>query len=420
MPPEPKSGSAKNLKRTGSEPLEATTRNATTHKAAKQKATRKATTRKATAKQSNARKAATTHKAALTQTVQKSRSHSVSVSSSASATPASKTRAASSTRPASSTPTASPARPGVAIVGAGRLGSALALALSQSGYSIVALVARRPQHARRAARLLSPRPLALGATQLDSLPETDLLLITTPDDQIAGVAARLAQVFAARDANAPSHRRRRTPRIALHASGALVSDALAPLGAHAFSLGSLHPLVSISDPLGGASNLRGAFYCLEGEARARAAANKIVRALGGQSFSIASRRKPLYHAAAVMCAGHLVALFSLATEMLARCGLSERQASRVLLPLASSTLENLARGTHPASALTGPFARADVATLRRHLAALRELDMSETLPVYVALGRHALRLARTRSSSGDSAATRAALDEIEALLEETP
>lgn len=312
---------------------------------------------------------------------------------------------------------ASSKRPTVALVGAGRLGSALALALDQSGYAVVALVARRAPHARRAARALSPPPLALGATQLDSLPDTDLLLITTPDDEIAGVAASLARVFAARDANALSPRQRsRASRVALHASGALVSDALAPLAAHAFSLGSLHPLVSISDPQSGAQNLRGAFYCLEGEARARAAASRIVRALGGRSFSIDASRKPLYHAAAVMSAGHLVALFSLAAQMLARCGLSERQASRVLLPLASSTLENLARETPPAAALTGPFARADVATLRRHLSALGEFDAGETLAVYVALGRHALRLARAR---GGGAATRAALDEIEALLKET-
>lgn len=117
-----------------------------------------------------------------------------------------------------------------------------------------------------------------------------------------------------------------------------------------------------------------------------------------------------------MSAGHLVALFSLATRMLARCGLSERQATRVLLPLAKSTLENLARGTHPASALTGPFARADVDTLRGHLFALRDFDTRETLPVYIALGRHALRLARARGGGGDVESRRLAFKLIEAML----
>ncbi|HEV7905377.1 MAG TPA: Rossmann-like and DUF2520 domain-containing protein [Pyrinomonadaceae bacterium] len=408
MPPEQKNRSAKKSKTANRKTPEATAQKATTRNVT----TRKTTTRKLTTPQAASRKA--TAQQATVQQAKKPRARSASRS--ASSTSASTTRPASSTLTALSTRPASSKRPTVALVGAGRLGSALALALSQSGYRVLALVARRAQHARRAACTLSPEPLALGATELDSLPDTDLLLITTPDDEIAGVAAHLASVFASRDANAsPRPQRRRPARVALHASGALVSGALAPLAAHAFSLGSLHPLVSISDTVSGASNLRGAFYCLEGEARALSAAKEIVRALGGRSFSIAARHKPLYHAAAVMSAGHLVALFSLATGMLAQCGLTERQASRVLLPLAGSTLENLSRSKLPAGALTGPFARADVATLRRHLAALRGFDTRETLPVYVALGRHALRLARAR---GGDAASRAALAEIEALLEE--
>ncbi|HZH31140.1 MAG TPA: DUF2520 domain-containing protein [Pyrinomonadaceae bacterium] len=283
--------------------------------------------------------------------------------------------------------------PGVAVIGAGRLGSALALALSQSGYPVVALVARRAARARLVARRISPRPLALAATELDSLPDTvGLILVTTPDDQIAQVAARLAAVPAARGAQ-PSRRRR---RVALHASGALLSDALAPLGQHNFSLGSLHPLVSISDPAGGARNLRGAFYCLEGEAHALAAARKIVRALGGRHFSVAARDKALYHASAVIASGHTVALFSLAADLLARCGLGHGRAREVLLPLLASTLDNL-RAHAPDEALTGTFARADLSTVGRHLAALRDVaDARGAIAIYALLGERSLQLAARR------------------------
>jgi predicted short-subunit dehydrogenase-like oxidoreductase (DUF2520 family) len=284
--------------------------------------------------------------------------------------------------------------PGVAIIGAGRLGSALALALSQSGYRVVALVARRAARARLVARRISPRPLALAATELDSLPDTvGLILVTTPDDQIAQVAARLAAVSAARDAQ--TARRRRRP-VALHASGALLSDTLAPLGRHNFSLGSLHPLVSISDTAGGVRNLRGAFYCLEGEAHALTAARKIVRALGGCHFSVAARDKALYHAAAVIASGHTVALFSLAADLLARCGLGDRRAREVLLPLLASTLDNL-RAHAPDEALTGTFARADLSTVRRHLAALRDVaGARDAIAVYALLGERSLQLAAHR------------------------
>jgi predicted short-subunit dehydrogenase-like oxidoreductase (DUF2520 family) len=290
----------------------------------------------------------------------------------------------------------------VALVGAGRLGSALALALNQSGYAVVALVARRAHHARIAARLLSPRPLALGATQLDSLPDADLLLITTPDDQIAEVATRLARVCAARGAQTAQLQVRTRARIALHASGALSSNALAPLRAHAFKLGSLHPLVSITDPLGGAQNLRGAFYCLEGEARALAAARQIVRALDGQSFSVAARDKPLYHAAAVITSGHTVALFSLASALLARCGLSDARARQVLLPLLASTLDNL-KAHRPERALTGTFARADLSTVRKHIAALQDaVEVRSALAIYALLGARSLELAARRGGADAS------------------
>jgi predicted short-subunit dehydrogenase-like oxidoreductase (DUF2520 family) len=325
-------------------------------------------------------------------------------------------RRAKVSRPASAAPAraASSRQPAVAVIGAGRLGSALALALSRSGYQVVALVARHAARARVAARALSPRPLALDAAQLDLIPDADLILITTPDDQIAGVAARLAgQSGAGRRA---SQQARRGRRVVLHASGALSSDALAPLREHGFSLGSLHPLVSISDAAGGARNLHGAFYCLEGEARALAAARKIVRALGGRGFSLAARDKSLYHAAAVITSGHTVALFSLAAGLLARCGLSDARARQVLLPLLASTLDNL-KSHAPGEALTGTFARADLSTVRKHLAALKGAgddggagkDDGGALAVYALLGERSLRMAARRRKFDPSVAAEIAL-----------
>jgi predicted short-subunit dehydrogenase-like oxidoreductase (DUF2520 family) len=252
--------------------------------------------------------------------------------------------------------------------------------------------------------MLSPRPLALGTSQLDSLPDTDLLLITTPDDQIAGVAAQLAKVFGARDATATRKQpppRPRPARIALHASGALASDVLAPLGARSFAVGSLHPLVSVSDARGGAKNLRGAFYAVEGDARALRVARRIVGALGGQSFSVATRDKALYHAAAVVASGHTVALFSLAADLLAHCGLSPARARRVLLPLLRSTLDNLSAHT-PAKALTGTFARADLSTVRKHLSALGRIETRDALAIYGLLGKRSLELAARRGGVADA------------------
>ncbi len=200
-------------------------------------------------------------------------------------------------------------------------------------------------------------------------------------------------------------------RIALHASGALASTILQPLRAVGFRTGSMHPLVAVSDSLSGAESFRNAYFCLEGERRAVHVARSLVADLGAKSFSIAARDKALYHAAAVVASGHTVALFDISTEMLEACGLNEREARSVLLPLVRSTLDNLAR-REPARALTGTFARADATTVRKHLAALRALQSSAPLAAYILLGQRSLQLAKERGADADD------LREIKSLLEE--
>ena len=301
------------------------------------------------------------------------------------------------TEVAAARPTSGGRRTTVAIVGAGRLGSALALALDSCGYQVLALVSRSRARARRAARSLKhARPLPLSADELDRLPDTDLLIIATPDDQIEAVAAR---VSGTPGGDRPDARRR--PRVALHASGALSSRALAPLRARGFAVGSLHPLVSVSDPKTALESLRGAFYCVEGDAAATRLARRIVRALGGRSFSIDARDKALYHASAVLAAGHAVALFDLATQSLVACGLTRERARAVLLPLARSAVANLAASRTNAAALTGPFARADAETVRRNLSAFDARGLRGVKAVYELLGLASLDLAE--EAGGDPA-----------------
>lgn len=296
-------------------------------------------------------------------------------------------------------------RPSVSIIGAGRLGTALGCALATHGYTIEAVVAGTSRHAGHAAKLVGTHPLALSSKELDQLPPSDILFITTPDDAISEVSSQLAAAIK----SGRVKRERERAQTALHASGALSSAVLEPLRERGFATGSLHPLVSVSDPLQGAQSLCSAFFCVEGSARAVRVARQIVSALGAQSFSISAGDKALYHAAAVMASGHITALFDLATEMLARCGLNKRRARAIFLPLLKSTLENLYTAD-PARALTGTFARADTATVRRHLRALRSQKMEDALAAYVILGRRSLQLAQT------AGANPASLKEIALLL----
>lgn len=304
----------------------------------------------------------------------------------------------------------------VSIIGAGRLGTALALALAAHGYTIEAVVAGTLRHAGRAAALVGTRPLALSSTRLEELPPSDIIFITTPDDAITATAVRLAAITAQRSSRklkGVGKGKGNAQRVALHASGALSSDALRSLSEAGFATGSMHPLVSVSDSVHGAESLCSAFFCLEGSRAAIAAARRIIRTFGAQSFSINANDKALYHAAAVMASGHMTALFDIAVELLARCGLTRTRARAVLLPLLRSTLANLYT-SDAASALTGTFARADTATVRRHLAALSSKGTQDALAAYTLLGERSLQLAKAAGARSD------ALQEIaEALSEST-
>jgi predicted short-subunit dehydrogenase-like oxidoreductase (DUF2520 family) len=301
-------------------------------------------------------------------------------------------------------------KPTISIIGAGRMGTALARALSSRGYKIEAVVARRKSHARACAELVETQPLILTSAQLDQLPPSDILFITTPDDAIESVASQLAAMMKSRARKMKGEKGRRK-RTALHASGALSSRSLRSLRGAGFSTGSMHPLISVSDSIHGAESLRRAFFCIEGESAAQSVARSLVDVLGAKSFSINTKDKALYHAAAVMASGHMTALFDIATEMLTHCGLTAKRASAVLLPLLKSTVENLC-ASDPARALTGTFARADTATVRRHLAVLSSSAMRDALATYTLLGLRSLQLAKRAGASSD------ALKEIALILEE--
>jgi predicted short-subunit dehydrogenase-like oxidoreductase (DUF2520 family) len=221
----------------------------------------------------------------------------------------------------------------------------------------------------------------MPATQIRSLPPADLFLICVPDDQIAGVALELSALNFGR---AP---------VALHTSGALSSDVLAPLRKNGWHTGSLHPLISVSDARG---SIRGAFWGVEGDPHATRIAKAIVRDLDGESFSIRSAEKPLYHAAAVMTSGNVTALFDVALEMLVECGLTRRTARRILQPLLASTVQNL-ETKNPAQALTGTFSRGDVETVKRHLAALKKSGLTDALELYRLLGKRSLKMTKKHS-----------------------
>ncbi len=271
----------------------------------------------------------------------------------------------------------------ISIIGIGRLGGALAIALAEKGFEIENLIARKTESAKKIAEFIAPKPNILKIGELSKI-SSDMIFITTQDSEIAKVAINLAGNLK----NKP---------FVFHTSGSLSSEKLAKLKEIGCSVASLHPLVSISEASLGARRFAGAFFCIEGDEEAVRTAKEIVEKLGGKSFSIETKFKTLYHASAVTACGHLVALVDVALEMLKECELSEQNAREILLPLIESTVENLQTQT-TAQALTGTFARADVETLRRQIAILSKNVSDEAFEVYLQLGQRSLHLAELQQN----------------------
>jgi predicted short-subunit dehydrogenase-like oxidoreductase (DUF2520 family) len=238
--------------------------------------------------------------------------------------------------------------------------------------------------------------LVVGYRALPAVPppRTTVLILAVPDDALAEVAFDLTRGSAAPPGCA-----------ALHLSGALSTDVLAPLHAAGYAVGSMHPMMAVADPWLAGDRLLGAAFAITGEPAAVAAARRVAFALGGLPLVIAAAQRPLYHAAAVMASNYVVALTGAAVRLLGEAGVEGDDALRALIPLLRGTLDNIEQLGLPAS-LTGPIARGDADTVRLHLARLSPGDRV----LYCGLGLELLRLARVAGLDEQHA------DEIETLL----
>jgi predicted short-subunit dehydrogenase-like oxidoreductase (DUF2520 family) len=245
----------------------------------------------------------------------------------------------------------------LAIIGAGRVGRALGRGLREHGWKIGAVVTRSEPSARRAVRFIGAgKPCAIMTRQILASP---VILIATPDDKIAVVAQELARIG----------EEELLGKIVLHASGAMDSGVLDALHAHGAAVGSMHPLQSFSGV--SVPSLEGKVFTIEGETQAVRVARRIARALGGSPVRIAGSKKLLYHAAAAMAAGHVLAVEEAATQLLLSLGMKRSEAVRALLPLTRQVLENF-ETLGPRAAWTGPLSRGDFQVVLAHLDALKD------------------------------------------------
>lgn len=279
-------------------------------------------------------------------------------------------------------------QPRVTIIGAGRMGQGLGLALKRRGYKI-ALVARTP-------RDVTPPLMLHQGSRAEATAGAELVLIATPDDAIGAVAAELAAEGAiARD------------QVVLHLSGLLDRNALLPLEESGAACGSFHPLQSVAEAATAAERLKGAYVGIEGDDRALVAAERLANTLRMIPVRIPAAAKPAYHAGAAFVANYTVALVGVAERLARAAGVPADIAARIYLPLLGGAVANL-NALGPAASLTGAVRRGDEQTIRAHLKALSAEDRT----LYRTVSRAAITLAREAGLS-ETAAERveAALDQ---------
>lgn len=259
----------------------------------------------------------------------------------------------------------------LAIVGGGRVARALGRRLREEGWKIGVVVTRSEASARRAVRFIGAGKPCAGMTR--QVISAEVILIAVPDDEISGLAEEVARISG----------EELRGKVVLHTSGALDSRVLSPVKEHGAVIGSMHPLQTFTGK--NVPVLEGKIFAVEGEPLAVRVARQIARSLGGSPVHVPGDSKVLYHAAASMAAGHVLAVEEAATQLLISLGMARREAVRALLPLTRQVLDNFERfGPH--AAWTGPLSRKDFKIVAAHARALRD-SHGAVAPVYEALNR---------------------------------
>ncbi|MFZ3367790.1 MAG: Rossmann-like and DUF2520 domain-containing protein [Candidatus Sulfotelmatobacter sp.] len=264
-------------------------------------------------------------------------------------------------------------KPRVAIVGAGNLASALAVALHGAGYGIDQIISRDQAASFRRARRLAGQVGASAVAAARAQIRADIVWFCVPDGAIAGAAEALK---AAADWSG---------KVAVHSSGALTSDELADLQRRGAAVASVHPFMTFVR--GSRPRLVGVPFAIEGDAVAVRMARRIVKNLDGCAYSIRNEDKAAYHTWGTFASPLLTALLVTSEHVAAAAGVKRKAAKQRMLPILKQTLANYV-AFDAAGAFSGPLIRGDVDTVKRHLRTLRGVPVAQD--VYVSLARAAL------------------------------
>jgi predicted short-subunit dehydrogenase-like oxidoreductase (DUF2520 family) len=273
----------------------------------------------------------------------------------------------------------------IGVIGAGTVGSALAIRFAESGCTISAISSRTPAHAETLAKTIKGCRAGINQMVADTC---DLVFITTPNTTIPEVADTVKW-----------HK----GQSVVHCSGADSLDILLPARQLGADTGVFHPLQSFATVPQAITNLPGSTIAIEASEPLISRLKSLAESLNCHWIELKTDNKVIYHAAAVFASNYLVTLVKLADDLWETFGIPREQATRALLPLLKGTLNNIEAAGIP-QALTGPIARGDIATVKKHIFTLQK-EAPDALSAYCELGLQTLPIAQAKGKINEEQAT---------------
>lgn len=264
----------------------------------------------------------------------------------------------------------------LAILGLGKVGTALGYLLRAAGYRIVAVADRLPENMQRGVTYTGGRTFN-DVAEAASL--ATCILIATTDDDIAPVCETISRGGAIK-----------AGKKVIHLSGAGGLDLLDAARRAGALVASIHPLQSFATVEGAIKSIPGSTFGITADAPLKDWSIGLVRDLGGHPFFVAEGDKPLYHAAACLASNYLTTLMHTVEQIYLSLGIGEKEALHAFWPLVQGTLTNI-ETNGAVQALTGPIARGDGETIGKHLTAIQE-RLPQLLPLYCTLGLQTVEL----------------------------
>jgi len=280
----------------------------------------------------------------------------------------------------------------IGFIGAGPVGTAFGVRLSQLGYNVIAVYDVSSAAVQRFVKAVPGCQIYDKAQEL--VDASEFVFITTPDDIIPKVAAQLNW---------------HTGQSVIHCSGATSTNALEPAKQQGTMVGAIHPCQTFASIDQAIENLPGSTFAIEAEEPLRGILKDMAIALNGDWVYLTAEDKALYHAAACIACNYFCTIVKLATDLWQNFGKSTAEATKAYLPLLRGAVNNIGNVGFP-GCLTGPIARGDLETIRKHLTAL-EKYAPDMLPLYKELGIWTIPIALAKGTINESRA-----EELRVLL----